>query len=151
MTRMPQRQRTPHRQTGEPISIRLSVATDRLVAAEAKRTRRSKSAVVSAFTEETARIRRFPGIGFRGDDAARRAWVIGSGLDVWELIQMLEDFGSAERLLAESHVTERHVRLALAYRDAYLEEIADAVAENRRSAEELKALYPFIGIADERP
>jgi len=151
MTRMPQRQRTPHRQTGEPISIRLSVATDRLVAAEAKRTRRSKSAVVSAFTEETARIRRFPGIGFRGDDAARRAWVIGSGLDVWELIQMLEDFGSAERLLAESHVTERHVRLALVYRDAYLEEIADAVAENRRSAEELKALYPFIGIADERP
>lgn len=148
---MPQRQRTPHRQTGEPISIRLSVATDRLVAAEAKRTRRSKSAVVSAFTEETARIRRFPGIGFRGDDAARRAWVIGSGLDVWELIQMLEDFGSAERLLAESHVTERHVRLALVYRDAYLEEIADAVAENRRSAEELKALYPFIGIADERP
>lgn len=148
---MPRRQRAPHRQTGEPISIRLSTATDQLVAAEAKRTRRSKSAVVSAFTEETARIRRFPGIGFRGDDAARRAWVIGSGLDVWELIHMLEDFGSVERLLAESHVTERHVRLALAYRDAYPEEIADAIAENRRPAEELKALYPFIGIAGKRP
>jgi uncharacterized protein (DUF433 family) len=148
---MPRRQRTPHRKTGEPISIRLSTATDRLVAAEAKRTRRSKSAVVSAFTEETARIRRFPGIGFRGDDAARRAWVIGSGLDVWELIHMLVDFGSVERLLAESHITERHIRLALAYRDAYPEEIADAVAENRSPAEELKALYPFIGIAGERP
>jgi len=143
-------QRTPQRQTGEPISIRLSIGTDRLVAAEAKRTRRSKSAVVSAFTEETARIRRFPGIGFRGDDAARRAWVIGSGLDVWEVIHMLEDFGSVERLLAESHLTEPRVRLALAYRDAYPEEIADAVAENRRPHEELEVLYPFIGIADER-
>lgn len=63
---------------------------------------------------------------------------------------MLEDFGSVERLLAESHLTEPRVRLALAYRDAYPEEIADAVAENRRPREELEVLYPFIGIADER-
>jgi uncharacterized protein (DUF433 family) len=147
---MARRQRTPQRQTGEPISIRLSNATDQLVAAEARRTRRSKSAIVSAFTEETARTRRFPGIGFRGDDAARRAWVVGSGLDVWELIQMVEDFGSGERLVAETHLTERQVQLALAYRDAYPEEISDAVADNRRSADELETLYPFIGLARER-
>lgn len=148
---MPRRQRTPRRQTGEPISIRLSNATNQLVAAEARRTRRSKSAVVSAFTEETARTRRFPGIGFRGDDAARRAWVIGSGLDVWEILHMAEDFGRVERLLAETHLSERQVRLALGYRDAYPEEIANAIADNRRSADELKALYPFIGIAGEHP
>jgi hypothetical protein len=147
---MPRPQRAPRRRTGEPISIRLSSATDQLVAAEARRTRRSKSAVVSAFTEETARTRRFPGIGFRGDDAARRAWVIGSGLDAWELIQMADDFGSVERLLAETHLNERQVRLALAYRDAYPEEIADAIADNRRSVEELKALYPFVDVAGER-
>jgi uncharacterized protein (DUF433 family) len=147
---MPRSQRAPRRRTGEPISIRLSSATDQLVTAEARRTRRSKSAVVSAFTEETARTRRFPGIGFRGDDAARRAWVIGSGLDVWELIQMVDDYGSVERLLAETHLTERQVRLALAYRDAYPEEIADAIADNRRSVEELKALYPFVDVAGER-
>jgi uncharacterized protein (DUF433 family) len=120
------------------------------VAAEARRTRRSKSAVVSAFTEETARTRRFPGIGFRGDDAARRAWVIGSGLDPWEVAQMLEDFGSPERLLAEMHLTERQVRLALAYRDAYPDEIADAIADNRRPAEEWQVLYPFIEVAGHR-
>lgn len=112
--------------------------------------RRSKSAVVSAFTEETARTRRFPGIGFRGDDAARRAWVIGSGLDVWELAQMVEDFGSVERLVTETHLTERQVRLALAYRDAYRDEIGEAIAENRRSTEELSALYPFIEVAGVR-
>lgn len=138
------------RQTGPPISIRLSRATDQVVAAEARRTRRSKSAVVSAFTEETARTRRFPGIGFRGDDAARRAWVIGSGLDVWELVHMVEDFGSLERVVAETHLTERQVRLALAYRDAYPDEIAEAIADNRRPAEELRVLYPFIEVAGER-
>jgi hypothetical protein len=37
------------------------------------------------------------GIGFRGDDVHRRPWVIGSGLDVWEIVQMFEDFGSVDR------------------------------------------------------
>ncbi len=147
---MRERQRISKRQTGEPLSVRLSRPTDQLVAAEARRTHRSKSAVVSAFTEETARTRRFPGIGFRGDDAARRAWVIGSGLDVWEIAHMLEDFGSVERLQEETHLTERQVRLALAYRDAYSEEIADAIADNRRPVEELPTLYPFIDVAPDR-
>ena len=111
---------------------------------EARRLRRSKSAVVEAFTEETARTRRFPGIAFRGDDARRRAWVVGSGLDVWEVVQMAEDFGSLERLLAETHLGERQVRLALAYRAEYRDEIDDLVAENRRPTDELRALYPFI-------
>ena len=148
---MARSQSTSQRQTGAPISIRLSRATDQVVAAEARRTQRSKSAVVSAFTEETARTRRFPGIGFRGDDAARRAWVIGTGLDVWEIAQMCEDFGGPDSLVAETHLAERQVRLALAYRDAYPDEVGDAIADNRRSAAELETLYPFIRPASGRP
>src|SRR5579875_2152123 len=117
---------------GQPFSVRLQEETERLVEAEARRTRRSKSAVVEALTEEAARTRRFPGIAFRGDDARRRAWVIGSGLDVWELVQMLEDFGSPEALVANTQVSPQQLRLALAYRDAYPEEIDEAIAENRR-------------------
>lgn len=103
--------------------------------------------MIQAFTEETARTRRFPGIGFRGDDAARRAWVIGSGLDVWEIVHMLEDFGSLEQLMGETDLTERQVRLALAYRDAYPDEVAEAVADNRRPPDELRSLFPFIELA----
>ena len=90
---------------GQPFSVRLEEQTQKLVEAEARRTRRTKSAVVEAFTEETARTRRFPGIAFRGDDARRRAWMIGTGLDVWEIIQMLEDFGSADALMADSSLS----------------------------------------------
>jgi uncharacterized protein (DUF433 family) len=129
---------------GEPFSIRLSRPTQRLVEAEAKRTRRSKSAIVESFTEEAARVRRFPGIGFRGDDVNRVAWVIGTGLDVWEVIEMLEDFGSLERLVKDSHLSPANVRLAMAYRDEYPEEINGAVAENQRTAEEWAELYPFV-------
>ncbi|MGH2850852.1 MAG: hypothetical protein ACRDLP_09570 [Solirubrobacteraceae bacterium] len=112
--------------------------------AEARRTRRSKSAVVEALTEEAVRTRRFPGIAFRGDDARRRPWVIGTGLDIWEIVQMFEDFGSIERLVEDTHLGERQVRLALAYRDDYPQEIATAIDENRRSSAEWHELYPFV-------
>ncbi len=133
------------------MTVRLSPTTELLVRAEARRTRRSRSAIVEAFTEETARSRRFPGIAFRGDDARRRAWVIGTGLDVWEIAQMAEDFGSVERLVRETHLTERQVQTALAYREHFAEEIADAIADNRRSPEELRSLYPFVRFGDARP
>jgi uncharacterized protein (DUF433 family) len=129
---------------GEPFSVRFTLATDRTVQEEARRTRRSKSAVVEALTEEAVRTRRFAGLGFRGEDAARRPWVIGSGLDVWEIVQMLEDFGSLEPVVEETQLSERQVRLALAYREAYPEEIAQAISQNRRTAEQWHELYPFV-------
>jgi hypothetical protein len=51
---------------GDPFSIRLSRSTELLVEGEARRTRRPKSAIVEALTEEAARVSRFPGIGFHG-------------------------------------------------------------------------------------
>jgi uncharacterized protein (DUF433 family) len=129
---------------GEPFSVRFSLPTDHLVEDEARRTRRSKSAIVEALTEEAVRTRRFAGIGFRGEDAARRPWVIGTGLDVWEISQMLEDFGSIESLVEQTQMSERQVHLAVAYRDSYPEEIAEAIAENCRTAAQWRELYPFI-------
>jgi uncharacterized protein (DUF433 family) len=133
---------------GQPFSVRLEDQTEKLVEAEARRTRRTKSAVVEAFTEETARTRRFPGIAFRGDDARRRAWVIGSGLDVWEIVHMLEDFGSAEALVADMPLTRAQVRIAGAYRDAHPDEIDDAIADNRRPLADVGVLFPFVEVAD---
>jgi uncharacterized protein (DUF433 family) len=132
---------------GQPFSVRLQEETEKLVEAEARRTRRTKSAVVEAFTEETARTRRFPGIAFRGDDARRRAWVIGSGLDVWEIIHMLEDFGSTKALVANTPLSLGQVRLAAAYRHAYPDEIDEAIADNRRPLVDVGVLFPFIDVA----
>ena len=132
---------------GQPFSVRLDERTERLIDAEARRTRRSKSAVVEALTEEAARTRRFPGIAFRGDDPRRRPWVIGSGLDIWEIAQMIEDFGAPDALVKASHLSAAQVRIAVAYRDAYPDEIADAIAENRRPIDDARALYPFVEVA----
>ncbi len=99
---------------------------------------------MAALTEEALRCRRFPGIAFRGDDARRRPWVIGSGLDIWEIAQMLDEFGSVEALVADTHLTEHQIRIAQAYRTSNPEEISEAIAENTRSAGASAGLYPFV-------
>lgn len=130
----------------KPFSMRLSRATERFVTAEARRTKRSKGAVVEALAEEAARMRRFPGVAFRGEDAGRRAWVIGTGLDVWEVIEMLQDHGSAQRLVRQTQLDARAVDLARAYYASYPEEVDEAIAENRRPLAELRDLYPFASV-----
>jgi uncharacterized protein (DUF433 family) len=136
---------------GGPFSIRLSRSTDQFVDDEARRTRRSKSAVVEALTEEAARMRRFPGIGFRDEDPRREAWVIGTALDVWEIVEAFRDFGSIEEMVAGSELSEREIRLALAYAEQYPDELEEKLRENRRPLDELKQLYPFLRIQEDEP
>jgi uncharacterized protein (DUF433 family) len=131
-----------------PFSIRLSRSTDRFVADEARRTRRSKSAIVEMLTEEAAQTRRFPGIGFRGADANRRAWLMSAGIDVWLLIEAYQNFGSIERMAAETDLQESQIRLALAYWEQYPDEIDEAIAQNRVPIDEARDLYPFIRYRD---
>src|SRR5207245_1254313 len=78
-------------------------------------------------------MNRIPGIAFRGSDWDRRAWVIGTGLDVWEIVEIFKDYGEIEPMVADSHLTERQVKLALAYYGEYPEAIDAALRDNRRS------------------
>lgn len=127
-----------------PFSMRLSRVTDELVTREAKRTRRSKGAVVESLAEEALRARRFPGIAFRGTDWNRRPWVIGTALDVWEIVGATRAFDSPEAAADTTDLTEAHVRLALAYYEAFPQEIEEAIAENSRPLEQLRREYPAI-------
>ena len=79
-----------------PFSMRLSKRMEALVDQEATRTGRSKGAIVEALAEEALRMRLFPGIAFRGVDWERRAWVIGTALDVWQIVDAHRDIGSIE-------------------------------------------------------
>jgi uncharacterized protein (DUF433 family) len=129
----------------QPFSIRLSRSTDLYVTAEARRQKRSKGAIVETLTEEAARMRRFPGIGFRDDGPDRRAWLTGAGLDVWEVVMLLGNDSSDDQLIADyQHLTRSSLDLARAYHDSYPEEIDELLAENSRPVDELRVLYPFI-------
>jgi hypothetical protein len=118
----------------KPFTIRLSEEVGWWLERENRRTRLSKSALLEALAEESIRTRRFPGIGFRGPEHSRRAWVIGTGLDAWEIRELYEGKGR-ERLLSEHNVSERQPELALSYYEAYPHEIDQALEENAREPE----------------
>jgi hypothetical protein len=130
----------------QPFSIRLGAQANLLVADEARRSGHSRSAVVEELTEEAAKTRLFPGIGFRG--RPRRAWAIGSGLDVWEIVELLRSYNGDEESLRASHplVSDRHLRFARAYAERFPAEIEALLAENRRPLTELRELYPFLHV-----
>ena len=127
-----------------PFSMRLSDSTDRLVSEEAKRTRGTKGAVVEALAEEALRTRRFPGIAFRGSDWNRRPWVIGTALDVWEIVAASRSYATPGEMVSATDLTEPQVRLALAYHAEFPEEVDAAIADNERPLTDLQHQYPTI-------
>ncbi|HMJ01967.1 MAG TPA: hypothetical protein VK506_03445, partial [Conexibacter sp.] len=84
---------------------------------------------------------------FRGDDYNRRAWLIGTSLDVWQVIDAYRDFdGSLDRMIAETDVTERELRSALGYYERFPEEIDSFIALNRRPLADLRAEHPHADV-----
>jgi uncharacterized protein (DUF433 family) len=132
----------------EPITVRLSSELDRWVTDEARRTRRPKGTIVEALAEEALKARRFPGVAFRGDDWDRRAWMTGSALDVWEIVRAFQAGGSADELAGQGGLSERQIRMALAYYEHYPEEIEARLERDRRQLNELRAAYPGVEVIE---
>src|ERR1700733_9658645 len=95
-----------------PFSIRLGAQANLLVTEEVRRSGRSRSVVVEELAEEAAKTRLHPGIAFRG--TPRRAWAIGSALDVWEIIELMRSYDGDEELLRASHplLSDQRLRAA---------------------------------------
>jgi len=127
--------------------MRLSQQMEALVESEALRTGRSKGKIVEGLAEEAMRMRLFPGISFRGADWERRAWVIGTALDVWQIVDAHRDIDSVQSMAEGGSASERQIRLALDYYERFPEEIDAAIAENRRPIEQLEREFPFIEVS----
>lgn len=130
--------------TSQPFSIRLGEHADLLVRDEVRRSGRSRSVVVEELADDAAKARLFPGVAFRG--TPRRASVIGTGLDVWEILELLRSYAGDEQQLRAAHplIGERHVRLARAYGERFPDEIAAFIEDTGRPLDELRRLYPFV-------
>lgn len=72
-------------------------------------------------------MKEFEHVGFRGPD--RRAYLIGTSLDVGEVIEARNAMG-LQRLLQESDLPRKKVFEAIRYYKRYPEEIDRAIAEN---------------------
>ena len=138
------------RKKGRPLSIRLGRDFEELLELEAERAGIPKTRMLERLAEEALRMRRFPGIVFRGPEHRRRASIAGTGMDVWELF-MLHEAEGRETLLGAHPVTERQLDVALAYYREYPEEIDRFLEEIDRPPEYWQKLHPGLNIEVHRP
>jgi hypothetical protein len=69
-----------------------------------------------------------PGVYFVDGALGRRPALIGSGLDVWEVVKVFKDSGSIPEAAAYLEVEPRLVELAIRYYGSNREEIDDWIA-----------------------
>ena len=76
-----------------------------------------------------------PGIGFVDGPAGRRAVLIGCGLDVWEVVEIVRaNRGSAAATARYLDAPEARVREAIRYYAAFPEEIDEWLARQEAAA-----------------
>jgi hypothetical protein len=127
-----------------PVTLRLPDDSVTELRRIATRERRSVSEVGARFIEEGIRQMRFPHIEFRSVGGERLACAKG-GQPVWQVIFVARDYGmNVDQTAAHLDLTSDQVKSAIAYYDAYPEEIDCALEENDMSFEELKRMLPHI-------
>ena len=112
-----------------------------------KHTGRDFSSIANEMLLESAKMRRIPGIYFSDGPAGRRATISGTGIDVWQVARDYRDMdGSWERLgEAFDWLSEQQLRAALAYAEAYPDEIDERLREEDRWTPEYTwAKFPSV-------
>jgi uncharacterized protein (DUF433 family) len=117
-------------------SFRFSERTLRRLDERAHEIRETRTGLAERYVEEGLRMDEHPGIRFADGPTGRRAVVLGTGLDVWEVIATVKQNASsvqaAQRYL---DVPVASVRAAISYYAAFPEEIDD-ILERQAAASE---------------
>jgi uncharacterized protein (DUF433 family) len=125
-----------------PLSLRLGEATIERLGSRAKRVHMPPRTLAQRYVEEGLRMDEHPLVRFVDGPAGRRARLVGTGKDVWEVIATIRDNDN------DLHEATEYLRLsvglvqaAVAYYGAYTDEIDELIADNERMAEEARAAW----------
>lgn len=133
--------------TGRIVKLCLPEEVYGVIEDTARRTARPIATVATEMLAEAVKMRRVPGIVFADGTRGRVVRIAGTGLEVWEIIDEYRAVGEDwERLKGGYHwLSEQQLRAALAYAEAYPEEIDEALRENASwTPEKTWATYPFM-------
>jgi hypothetical protein len=125
-----------------PLSVRLSEATIRRLGARARRVQLPPRTLAQRYVEEGLRMDEHPLVRFADGPAGRRARLLGTGKDVWEVIATVRDnngdLAEAARYL---EMPLGLVQAAVSYYGAYPEEIDQWIDLNEQEAAEAHAAH----------
>lgn len=131
-----------------PVSVRLNKSVLSPIRAKARAAGKPVSRVIKEMLESVLRMQRFPGVVFVEGPAGRRAHLAGTGLDVWEIVCLLQEYKTAAKLRESfPRLSLMAIQIAQAYAEAYPEEISAFVELNSQSPRQLKEKLPWLEIA----
>lgn len=126
--------------TRQHRSFRFSEATLTRLDERAHEIRETRTALAERYVEEGLRMDDHPGIGFADGATGRRAVVIGTGLDVWELIATVKQSkGSVVAVARYLELPVGVVRTAVRYYAAFPDEVDDRLARHAAIADREEA------------
>jgi uncharacterized protein (DUF433 family) len=125
-----------------PLSVRLNDATIARLGRHAQRVHLAPRTLAQRYVEEGLRMDEHPLIRFAEGPAGRRARLMGTGKDVWEVIATVRDNGGdiaeAARYL---EIPLGLVQAAVTYYGAYTDEIDQWIEVNAQEAAEAHAAW----------
>jgi uncharacterized protein (DUF433 family) len=126
----------------QPLSVRLNDATITRLGARARRVHLPPRTLAQRYVEEGLRMDEHPLIRFADGPAGRRARLLGTGKDVWEVIAVVRDNeGDAAESARYLEIPLGLVQAAIAYYGAYTAEIDQQIEANEQETAEAHAAY----------
>jgi hypothetical protein len=130
------------RYMSQPMSLRLTEATIERLGHRARRAHMPTRTLAQRYVEEGLRMDEHPLVRFVDGPAGRRARLVGSAKDVWEVIATVRDNDSDLAATAEYlHIPLGLVQAAVTYYGAYRDEVDQLIADNEREAAEAHAAF----------
>lgn len=101
----------------------------------------ARTALAERYLDEGLAMDEFPGIYFVEGTLGRRPALIGTGLDVWEVVKAVKEGGSPAEAAAYLEIEPRLVELAVGYYGSNREEIDDWIARVHEISEREEAKW----------
>jgi hypothetical protein len=126
----------------QPLSVRLAEATIRRLGARARRVHLPPRTLAQRYVEEGLRMDEHPLVRFAEGPAGRRARLVGTGKDVWEVIAAVRDNdGDVAETARYLEMPLGLVQAAVTYYGAYPDEIDQLITLNEQEAAEAHAAW----------
>jgi uncharacterized protein (DUF433 family) len=110
------------------LSMRPQLGTLERLRRQARLSGEPRTTLAERYLAEGLLMDEVPGIYFVDGPMGRRPALMGSGLDVWEIVKAVKDSGSPQEAAAYLEIEPRLVELAIRYYGSNRQEIDDWIA-----------------------
>lgn len=116
-----------------PLSLRLPDVTLERLRSRARRTHTPPRTLAQRYVEEGLRMDEHPMVRFADGPGGRRARIVGTGMDVWEIVAVVRDNdGDVQAAVDYLEMPLGLVQAAVSYYGAYPDDIDEWIDLNER-------------------